>query len=64
MMNVKNFVQSLLKQDVLDLFVMKCTCHLLAYVTSKSSQKLPDNLQNMLKSYSQSSKQLIKFEEF
>lgn len=67
MMGQHHSLQSLLKEDVNDLFVLLCICHSLALVASYACKKLPDNIEYLLRdmySYLQSSKRLNEYTEF
>jgi len=67
MMGEHHSLQSLLKQDIPDLFVMKCVCHSLALVASYACKQLPDSIEYLIRdiyAYLQSSKRLKAYEEF
>lgn len=68
MMGAKNSLQALLKKDVPRLFIMKCVCHSLALCASYACGKIPDELEDLVKSiysyFKYSSKRQIEFKEF
>jgi hypothetical protein len=68
MMGANNSLQSLLKKDVPNLFIMKCVCHSLALCASYASEKIPDDVENLIKNiytyFKYSSKRQIEFKNF
>ncbi|KAG8267021.1 hypothetical protein J6590_059804 [Homalodisca vitripennis] len=50
MMGVKNSLQAHLKNDIPNLFVMKCICHSLALCASYACEKLPNDVEELIMS--------------
>lgn len=49
MMGANNSFQSLLKNDIPNLFVLKCTCHSLTLCASYASEKLPNYVEELVR---------------
>lgn len=49
MFGCKNFVKTLLEEEVPGLFVMKCFCHSMALCASCAAEKLPKTVEDLLK---------------
>lgn len=68
MFGSKHSVKTLLEEDVPGIFVMKCICHSLALCASYASEKLPNNVEELVRNIynymKQSFKRLSKFKEF
>jgi len=50
MMGVNNSLQTKLRGDVPNLFILKCVCRLLALCADYACKKLPDTAENMVRS--------------
>ncbi|XP_046666782.1 uncharacterized protein LOC124358528 [Homalodisca vitripennis] len=68
MMGVKNSLQAHLKNDIPNLFVMKCICHSLALCASYACEKLPNDVEELVRNiysyFKYSSKRQQKFKDF
>ncbi|XP_039278769.1 uncharacterized protein LOC120350252 [Nilaparvata lugens] len=68
MMGAKQSLQSLLKQDVPNLFIMKCVCHSLALCASYACEKIPKDVDNLIRNiynyFKSSPKRQNEFKEF
>lgn len=49
MMGAHNSVQSFLKKDIPNLFIMKCICHSLALCASAAAEKLPNEVEGLVR---------------
>ena len=50
MMGPKHSLQTMLKADVPNIFIMKCVCHSLALCDSYACEKLPESVEDLVKS--------------
>lgn len=68
MMGVNNSLQTKLRSDVPSLFILKCVCHSLALCADYACKKLPDTVENMVRSiytyFQQSFKRQKEYESF
>lgn len=67
MMGVNNSLSTLLKQDIPNLFVMKCICHSFHLCASYDCKKLPRSVEDLARdihNYFLSPKQSMAFKEF